>query len=145
MADAIFDGPNLTIQIPSTGTFDVQRDLYSAWKRWAILSDNTKYPKAFDTIGGDEISGSQSVSPYFFARNDLGWKVLMPPENGEIILEGNLFPRDSESELYEAVSGFDSFLRLDVSSKSISTSGEGGLTPEQSDLLELLRLIPGLF
>ena len=52
MADATFDGANLHITIPSTGTFDAERDLYSAWKRWITLSDNAKYPAAFDTVGG---------------------------------------------------------------------------------------------
>lgn len=143
MPAAIFNGPALTIQIPSTGNFDVQRDLYSAWKDWARLSDNLKYPKAFDTTGGDDIGGGQTIAPYFFCRNDKGWRVKMPDANGDVILSGNLFPRDGGQGLFEASPGFDSFLRQEVSSKAIVVeTGTSGLTPEESNLI---RLIPGLF
>ncbi len=146
MSDAIFDGVNLTIQLPAIGDFDVQRDLYSAWKRWVALSDNAKFVPAFATVGGDEISVGQQVAPYFFCRNDLGWRIKMPDADGEIILSGNLFPRDSTQGLYEQSPGFDAFLRLDVSSKAIVVDGGGtgdcGLTPEQE---AILNLIPGLY
>jgi len=148
MAVAIFNGNDLTIQLPSIGGFDVQRDLYSAWKQWVTLSDNLKYLPAFDTTGGDEISAGQAIAPYFFCRNDLGWKIKMPDEDGEIILSGNLFPRDSAKVLYEQSSGFDAFLRLDVSSKAIVVDAgggpgpsAGGLTPKQE---ATLNLIPAL-
>ena len=70
----------------------------------------------------------------------------MPDEDGEIILTGNLFPRDSAQGLYEQSSGFDAFLRLDVSSKAIVVDaggggGDCGLTPEQE---ATLNLIPAL-
>ena len=119
MADAVFDGTNLHITIPAIGTFDVQNNLYSAWKEWIRLSDNAKFPVAFDTTGGDNVGGGQEVAPYFFCRNDLGWRIKMPQANGEIILTGNLFPRDPATALFEQQSGFDAFLRLEVSTRAV--------------------------
>ena len=119
MADAVFDGANLHITIPAIGSFDVQEDLYSSWKEWIRLSDNAKYPIAFDTTGGDNVGGGQEVAPYFFCRNDLGWRIKMPQANGEIILSGNLFPRDPATALFEQTAGFDAFLRLEVSTRAV--------------------------
>ena len=69
----------LTKQIAVTGyadyaVVDVEKELYSAWKRWAVLADNAKYLQAFRPIGGDATGGTQSAPPYFFLMND--WKVL---------------------------------------------------------------------
>ena len=142
MTVATFDGPSLPIQMPSVEPYDAQRDLYSAWKQWAGLSDNLKYLPAFDTTGGDVISEGQTIAPYFFCRNDLGWRIKMPDDDGEIVVAGNIFPRDSNETLFQQSSGYDAFLRLEVSSRAVVIeSGVSGLTPAES---ALLKLIPAL-
>ena len=142
MTVATFDGPSLTIQLPSVEPYDAQRDLYSAWKQWAGLSDNLKYLPAFDTTGGDVISEGQTIAPYFFCRNDLGWRIKMPDDDGEIVVAGNIFPRDSNETLFQQSPGYDAFLRLEVSSRAVVIeSGVSGLTPAES---ALLKLIPAL-
>tara|TARA_R110002153_G_scaffold147333_1_gene298549 strand:+ start:950 stop:1414 length:465 start_codon:yes stop_codon:yes gene_type:complete len=130
MPNATFDGANLHISLPSTGSFDVEGDLYSAWKEWIATSDNAKYPPAFDTTGGDSVGADQQVAPYFFCRNDLGWRIKMPTDNGEIIMSGNLFPRDPSTTLFEQTVGYDAFLRLEVSTRAvvIGLDGLAGLT-----------------
>jgi len=133
MADATFDGANLHITLPSTGSFDVQTEIYSAWKEWITIGDNAKYPPAFDTTGGDDVGGGQKIAPYFFCRNDLGWKIKMPSANGEIVVSGNLFPRNSSLSLYEQTAGFDAFLRLEVSTRAVVVEvGTSGLTASES-------------
>ena len=117
--DVIFDGVNLHITIPSIGDFDTQKNFYSAWKEWISLSDNAKFPPAFDTTGGDPVGGGQEVAPYFFCRNDLGWRIKMPSQDGEIVVAGNLFPRDPSLPLFEQTSGYDAFLRLEVSTRAV--------------------------
>jgi hypothetical protein len=119
MADVIFDGNNLNIILPSIGSFDVQTEMYSAWKEWVRINDNSKFPPAFDTTGGDDVGSGQTIAPYFFCRNDLGWRIKMPNDNGEIVVFGNLFPRNANLTLFEQTSGFDAFLRLEVSTRAI--------------------------
>ena len=137
MADATFDGANLHITLPSTGSFDVQTEIYSAWKEWVLLSDNAKYPPAFDTTGGDDVGSGQKIAPYFFCRNDLGWKIKMPSADGEIVVSGNLFPRNSALSLFEQTAGFDAFLRLEVSTRAVVIeTGTSGLTPSESGQLQ---------
>tara|TARA_R110002020_G_scaffold20138_1_gene68956 strand:+ start:132 stop:650 length:519 start_codon:yes stop_codon:yes gene_type:complete len=119
MSDATFDGANLHITLPNIGTFDAQKNIYSAWKEWIRQSDNAKYLPAFDTTGGDDVGGGQTVAPYFFCRNDLGWRIKMPSADGEIVVSGNLFPRDASSNLFEQTVGYDAFLRLEVSTRAV--------------------------
>lgn len=145
MADALFDGVNLYITLPDIGTFDSQVNLYSAWKEWVQLSDNSKFPPAFDTTGGDDVGSGQEIAPYFFCRNDLGWRIKMPSANGEIILVGNLFPRDPATSLFEATAGFDAFLRLEVSTRAVVVTADGQDYTNQLNKIEsLVDLIPAL-
>lgn len=145
MADAIFDGDNLHITLPSLGSFDAQKEIYSAWKEWIVQSDNAKYPPAFDVTGGDDVGGGQKVAPYFFCRNDLGWRIKMPSDNGEIVVAGNLFPRDPNTTLFEQTSGYDAFLRLEVSTRAVVIERDtSGLTAAESAQLANAALIPAL-
>lgn len=142
MPVALFDGPNLTIKLPVLGNYDAQSEIYSEWKRWSALDDNLGFPKAFDTTGGDEIGDSQRIAPYFFCRNDLGWRIEMPDANGEIFIKGNLIRRDTGDTLYEQAAGFDSFLQLEVSPQAIIVETQGSaLTPLES---ANIKLIPAL-
>ena len=138
MADAIFDGPNLFITLPSIGSFDTQTDIYSAWKEWVALSDNAKFPPAFDTTGGDTVGGGQEVAPYFFCRNDLGWRIKMPSEDGEIVVAGNLFPRDPSTQLFQQTSGYDAFLRLEVSTRAVVIEVETGSGVTEQDKTDII-------
>ena len=145
MADATFDGANLHITLPSIGSFDTQKEIYSAWKEWIRQGDNAKYPPAFDTTGGDSVGAGQTIAPYFFCRNDLGWRIKMPSADGEIIVAGNLFPRDPDTSLFEQTSGYDAFLRLEVSTRAVVIErGVSGLTATESAQLANAALIPAL-
>ena len=143
MSNAIFDGDNLNVILPSLGTFSVEEHLYGAWKEWVVASDNAKYPPAFDTTGGDAVGGGQEIAPYFFCRNDLGWTIKMPEDNGEIIITGNLFPRSPNLTLFEQTAGYDAFLRLEVSTRAvvIPVNTGSGLTDAQA---ANVGLIPAL-
>jgi len=143
MSDAIFDGDNLYVTLPSLGTFSVEENLYGAWKEWVVASDNAKYPPAFDTTGGDAVGGGQEIAPYFFCRNDLGWRIKMPEDNGEIIVTGNLFPRSPSITLFEQTAGFDAFLRLEVSTRAvvIPVNTGSGLTDAQDALLSKIGAV----
>jgi hypothetical protein len=143
MTVAIFDGPSLTIKLPALGSYDAKSEIYSEWKRWAALADNLKYPQAFDTVGGDELSPGQAIAPYFFARNDLGWAIETPDTvgGGDVNIVGNLVRRDTAIPLFQQ--GLATcFLQLEVSPQALlvdSGGGSGGLTPEEASLV---RLIP---
>jgi hypothetical protein len=129
---ATFDGDALIITLPAgSPSVDVQEGLYSEWKEWVKLSDNAKYPLAFDTIGGDTISPTQEVAPYFFLRNDLGWRIKPAEENATVSLVGNLYGRNSTLPILVDTDGdYTVLVSIERSSSSIAvaTGGGGGAT-----------------
>jgi hypothetical protein len=121
-----FSGTDLLITVTTVGTYDAEIDLYSDWKEWVHLSDNSKFPPAFDTSAGDDIGGGQSLSGYFFLRNDLGWQLKMPEADGEVIIDGNLYARDTTGiDLVVPPTGaFTVLFTRNLSAQSITTTDD---------------------
>jgi hypothetical protein len=126
-----FDGPNLRIRaredavINGVFSFSIY-ELYSEWKRWMQLSDNTKYLPAFRTVGGDPIGGGQYVGFYLFMRNDYGWRGVPPNIDGiTVMIEGSFFGESANTPVMEMISGNTTSLIINRSSltQAISTSG----------------------
>jgi hypothetical protein len=92
MADVVtFDPVNLRIVEISTGG-DNELDLvevYSEWKVWVKDGDNAKHPPAFRFVGGDPISGVQSLGTTYFLIN--GWRIRPAELNHKLTVVGNLF------------------------------------------------------
>lgn len=137
----VIDGESKTIFLPTTGTYDVGIDFYSAWKDWSRESDNLKFERAFDAIGGDDVGGGQSVAPYYFLKTDIGWKIQAPEQDGEISIQGNLFPRNSTESLFLPASGdFTILITQQLSTRAIVVeTGVSGLTAIESEALDLVR------
>jgi hypothetical protein len=118
---ATFDGPNKIITIVTSETeIDVQRDLYSAWKRWVTINDNSKYLQAFRTVGGDPIGVGQTVSAYFFLLN--GWRVRSWEGDHFLTVNGNLFVDEGGSPFIPTLGDHQIVISLVVSPQSITTS-----------------------
>jgi len=91
-----FDGANRLILINSPETeIDVKRDVYSDWKEWASLRDNTKYEPALRVVGGDPISESRSLGATFFLTN--GWRIRPWEGTYELNFVGNLYTEEGSS------------------------------------------------
>jgi len=142
---ATFDGTLRLITLESGVTeVDVQVDLYSDWKEWVVQGSNAMYPPAFSTLGGEPLGGGASIAPYFFLRNDLGWRIKPPEEDIEITLDGNLFGYDEDIPIFIMTYGtYDTVIRLTVSSQAIvNTVAVGsGLSTEQDERLTLIEKI----
>lgn len=152
-----FDGINKRIYInPDVTNIDVETDLYSDWKEWAILYDNLKYEPAFRTTGGDPLPGGRRVGQYFFLIN--GWR-LVPPVDfliDDIEIVGNLFTED-ESNVFDltkvegyrlirqVVSQFTEIASPTVDAGDISIIITGsGLTPDESQKIDSLVTLNSL-
>ena len=71
-----FDGVNrLIIVAPDVTDIDIKVDIYSAWKEWSLIYDNSKFLPALRTIGGDPAplgSGLFAGDLYFLLN---GWQI----------------------------------------------------------------------
>jgi len=121
MGRITFDGVNKFINLDEVNAVTAGY-IYSEWKGFVKFSDNAKYLPAFSVSGGEPVGSNQTIAPYFFVRNDLGWRVRMPEQDGEIILSGNLFPTDPDSALFVQRTGYFAFLRLEVSTRAVVIS-----------------------
>lgn len=101
-----FDGINKLIILDAGVTSFSVGDLYSRWKDWFALSDNSKYETAFgNSIGGDPLGGGIELGSYYFLQN--GW--LIRPQEADHTLEvtGNLYPIPDTAALFtETVGSF---------------------------------------
>lgn len=70
-----FDGATKRITLSAGTTSLGVRDLWSRWVDWLLTGDNSKYPLAFSTVGGDTIdpTAGTSVPIYAFLQN--GWRI----------------------------------------------------------------------
>ena len=126
MANMIYNFTDLTITAADFVTIIAEKDAYSTWKRLLLTGPaalNVGAPPAWATsVGGNDIGGGQQVSPYFFCRNDLGWRIRPPSGDGELEITGNLFPFDTSIPLYESnpASNDTVLIRSVVSPQSIT-------------------------
>lgn len=88
-----FDGANRLILVNEGVTdLDVQRDIYSAWKEWALYETNARYLKAINVIGGEPTVGAEKLDATYFLIN--GWKIKPYPGSYTLNIRGNIFDVD---------------------------------------------------
>lgn len=96
-----FDGVNKLI-ICDVGTVSLSvKAMYSMWKGWMLISDNSKYPQAFRVVGGEPTVGNNIITPYFFMLN--GWKIRPQEANHTLVVEGILLTEDSSDAFTDTI------------------------------------------
>ena len=100
-----FDGNLKTIFIdPKVGDITFSAiDLYSSWKRWVMLDNNARFVKAFNAIGGNQLSATKYIAGYIEVTND--WKIKPPDGDYTLTVEGNLFATGGSTPFVGADSG----------------------------------------
>lgn len=141
MTDFLFDGPTKIIQEPAgvgDTSFDVGEDLYSAWKRWLLLSDNAKYDPAFAVEGGTPIgaTGLFTGTTYILVN---GWKVKPANHDHQLFLNGNLYSSDGIVTVPADTANTNVFINSSVAAQGVATGG-GLSAVESARLAELWRL-----
>jgi hypothetical protein len=139
MAKVTFDGPNKLIIVDNAITsIDVEVDLYSDWKEWMLVSDNSKYLQAFRAVGGDDLVGGQTVSGYFFLMN--GWRVRPYEGDHMLVVDGNLFVDGGGNPFVPTVGNYNVLVNLQTSVNAVTSlvssgsDGNGGM--ELTDVVE---------
>jgi hypothetical protein len=129
-----FDGALRRIIVDDgVSSLSVMVDVYSAWKRWVLLSDNSKYAAAMRSVGGDPLPGGQFLGATFFLLN--GWKIRPYEGDHTLTLNGNLYSEDGSSPFVRTIGDFNVLIQQNNSAivQGISTSGS---TVDFADLLD---------
>ncbi len=133
---ATFDPIALRI-IEDPGTGDTVLDvavLYSQWKLWVAQSDNSKYPQAFRTVGGDPISPQQNLGSTFFLMN--GWRIRPAERSHKLTLVGNIFTDPAGDSVFVPTLG----------AFTVNTETRvSNLTDSSVARLDLTQLLPAVY
>jgi hypothetical protein len=118
-----FDWSNLLIIVNNGVTeLDVQIDLYSDWKEDVKIGDNGKHPIAFRNVGGDPISGTQSLGSTYFLLN--GWKIRPYEGDHQLNITGNLFTDPfGEDIVIPTLGDYTVLVSLQVSNLAVTVEG----------------------
>lgn len=84
-----FDGKNRLILLNPGITEISVIEIYSSWKEWVRLYDNSKWLPAMRVVGGDQIQGDAYLGATYFVTN--GWRIRPYEENHTLIIDGNLY------------------------------------------------------
>jgi hypothetical protein len=121
-----FDGINkLIIVHPEVTELSIKIDVYSDWKEWVMLYDNTQYLQAIRSIGGDPIGGGQYAGDIYFLMN--GWKIYIDHAVdviGVIYSDDQTTPFEVPDETYIVTNKVSSLVQ------TVDVTG-GGATPAQ--------------
>jgi hypothetical protein len=121
--------------------------IYKAWKDWFVTSDNSKYPPAFDSAGGDPV-GASSLDNVYFLQTSNGWKICPATTELDVIIRinGNLFPDVAGAALFdydEVAVGGQTHVETTVSTsaRQIETGTSGLTAGESADLTAIAAKI----
>jgi hypothetical protein len=110
MANVSFDGSakiiSVTVEpVGGENSIDVKIDLYSDWKEWTLLSDNSKYEQAIRGVGGDPLPGSKALGDTYFLLN--GWKIRPYEASHTMTVNGNLYCEDGTSPYVSTLGAYN--------------------------------------
>lgn len=148
MALVTFDGPNALIIVDfGITTVDAQIDLYSDWKEWIQVSDNSKFYQAFRTIGGDPLGNNVFVGAYFFLQNQPpnNWQIRPHEDDHELTIVGNIFAENPLLPVFvPTVGNFTVSTRLSTSQLTQLAEVNSPLSVAESTQLDDIHKIHGL-
>ena len=154
MASISIDPANLCVRLVcGAGETDVASTaaaIYTTWKDWFVLSDNSKYLPAFDSAGGDPV-GVSSLDNVYFLHTDTGWRICPQTAEPEVIirLDGNLFPFTPGDPMF----GYDYVVAaghthiettVSTSARQIETGVSGLTAGEAADLAAIAAKVAAI-
>jgi hypothetical protein len=137
-----FDGQNRIITL-STGTTSLSvRGLYSRWKEWILIGDNSKYFPPFSTVGGDAIDQGAGTTIPFYAFLINGWRIR--PYEGDHTLnvsDGVLLVNGGGDPFLNTLSPYTVRINYQQPVQAI-TVATGGYVLTQQQIRDAMTLAP---
>lgn len=121
----IFDGENKLIYVnPNEFEISIKEDVYSGWKEWVSVRDNSKFPPAIRTTGGDPIPGTnQFTGDTYFLINE--WRFLI---DHSIAIDGVIYSDDFPSPFIQQVGTQIVTNKVSAIVQTVTTESIGGIT-----------------
>jgi len=122
-AAVTFDGATKRIVCDSGTTAITSVGVYSEWVDWTMLSSNLRHYPAFETVGGNDLGGGVSITPYYFLLNS--WRVRPQEANHTLTIAGNLTVSGGGDPIVPTLGSYRVLTRIDFALKSetVATSG----------------------
>lgn len=137
MPDFLFDGPTKVITEP-TGTgdtsFEIGRDIYSAWKRWVNGGTGAPFDRAFVVEGGTPIGATGLFTGTTFVMVN-GWRIRPADHDHQVLLIGNLYSEDGIVSVPALTAATNVFISATVGAQGIST-GSGLAADERQGIID---------
>jgi hypothetical protein len=120
-----FDGLNKIIYVnPDVTELSIRDDVYSNWKEWVQVRDNSKFTPAIRTTGGDPVGSGQFTGDVYFLIN--GWKLYV--DLTKVSITGVLYS-DNYNTAYYSLSGVPQFpVKVSSLVSVVATESIGGIT-----------------
>jgi hypothetical protein len=113
----LFDPTNKIIQLDS---FNVsERELWTAFVDWSVLSDNLKYG-----VGMTQLGGFVPIALYIYL--ELGWTVRPLEADGITTITGNLLVQGGGSPIAPVLGNFNSLVNMETPVQAVAIQGSGG-------------------
>lgn len=140
----IFSGQEKIIYLENGVTSFSVQSLYSTWKNWISSGTNSMFPQAFSTVGGDPVTTTKSVAPYYFIKNN--WKIRPQESSHQLDVDGNLFVDGGIGNPFTATTGnYNVFINISTSNNSVLlTSSSSSSSSITGDLSRIERKINDL-
>jgi len=132
-----FDGENKKIIVNEGVTnITVKGDIYSNWKEWMQVRDNSKFLPAIRTTGGDPAGDGQRTADIYFLIND--WQIVV---NQLVKVEGILYHDNSELEPFVINSSGGVIATVSNLAQSVETSSSSLTTEQEAQLDNILKAV----
>lgn len=134
-----FDGENQLIIINHGETnIDVKEDIYSAWKEWASLVENSHWLPAMRAVGGDPTVSGRYLGSTFFLIN--GWKMRTWEGDHKLLVSGNIYSEDGGAVFIPTINSYNTEISI-TTSNLVDTVAGGGGGGVDLDILALVNAI----
>lgn len=140
-----FNGSTKIISLtPGTTVLGV-RDMYSRWKDWVLIGDNSKYLRAFLGVGGepiDPVAGTY-IPAYIFLTN--GWRIRPQEANHTLnVIDGILLVEGGGDPFLNTLGSY--IVRINfqqpVQAITVATGGGGGGGLTQQQVRDAMTMAP---
>jgi len=107
-------------------SLDAKSEFYSAAKYdWMVNDDLNKFRFPIESIGGQDIGGGNTISPYYSLA--YGWRIQFAPVDQSLTINGNIITVEGELPLVDNAGDYHHIAQYSVSANSL-TSGGAALT-----------------